>query len=182
MKAVDIIKKTPMSSGFDNTTFRSLDTFRFVDAAGTSRPVRWAMTPVLPFASEDPAQSAQADKNYLFDAVIARIEHGPLQWHLVITLGQPGDPTNDATLPWPADREQVDVGTLTIDHIEGEATGGCRDINFDPLVLPSGIKPSDDPLLSARSAAYSQSFTRRAGEMKAPSAVKTPDASQGAAL
>ncbi|MEJ1978208.1 MAG: cytochrome b/b6 domain-containing protein [Acetobacteraceae bacterium] len=49
-------------------------------------------------------------------------------------------------------------------------------------MLPSGIKPSDDPLLSARSAAYSQSFTRRAGEMKAPSAVKTPDASQGSRI
>jgi len=32
---------------------------------------------------------------------------------------------------------------------------------FDPLVLPAGIAPSDDPLLSARSAVHSQSFTRR---------------------
>jgi catalase len=56
-------------------------------------------------------------------------------------------------------------------HIESEETGACRDINYDPLVLPSGIAPSDDPLLSARSAAYSQSFTRPAGETKDPSAV-----------
>jgi catalase len=70
----------------------------------------------------------------------------------------------------------VDVGTLTIDRIDSENDsendGRCRDINFDPLVLPSGIAPSDDPLLSARSAAYSESFTRRAGEKKDPSAVK----------
>jgi catalase len=46
-----------------------------------------------------------------------------------------------------------------------------RDINFDPLVSPEGIAPYDDPLLSARSAVYSQSFTRRAGEKKLPSAV-----------
>jgi catalase len=39
-------------------------------------------------------------------------------------------------------------------------------------VLPAGIKASDDPLLSARSAAYSQSFTRRAGEPKTPSAAQ----------
>jgi len=37
--------------------------------------------------------------------------------------------------------------------------------------LPAGIAPSDDPLLSARSAIYSQSFTRRAGEKKEPSAI-----------
>ena len=77
-------------------------------------------------------------------------------------------------------REHVDVGTLTIDHVEGEAPGNCRDINFDPLVLPSGIEPSDDPLLSTRSAAYSTSFTRRAGETKEPSAVQTPASGKGA--
>ena len=33
------------------------------------------------------------------------------------------------------------------------------------------IAPSDDPLLSARSAIYSKSFTRRAGESKEPSAI-----------
>ncbi len=137
------------------------------------------MVPVTPFTPETPAQTAQGDKNYLFDAVIARLAQGPLQWHLVIVIGQPGDPTSDATIPWPPGREQVDAGTLTIDHIEAEASGNCRDVNFDPLVLPAGIAPSDDPLLSARSAAYAQSFTRRAGEPKTPSAVQISD--QGAA-
>ena len=102
-----------------------------------------------------------------------------MQWHLVVTVGQAGDPTNDATLPWPSDRERLEVGTLTIDRVEGEAPGNCRDINFDPLVLPSGIAPSDDPLLSARSAVYSQSFRRRAGEPKSPSAVKVTGSRKG---
>jgi catalase len=56
--------------------------------------------------------------------------------------------------------------------LQGEDTGACRDVNFDPLVLPAGIAASDDPLLSARSAAYSRSFTRREGETKPPSAVR----------
>jgi catalase len=118
-------------------------------------------------------------KNYLFDDLIAALGRRPLQWHLVVTVGQPGDPTNDATIAWPSGRQTVDAGTLTIDHVEGEASGPCRDLNFDPLVLPSGIEPSDDPLLSARSAAYSQSFTRRAGEAKQPSAVTTPARPEG---
>jgi len=46
--------------------------------------------------------------------------------------------------------------------------------------LPSGIEPSDDPPLSARSAAYSTSFTRRAGEEKEPSAVQIPASGKGA--
>jgi catalase len=47
------------------------------------------------------------------------------------------------------------------------------------LVLPSGIAPSDDPLLSARSAVYSRSYTRRAGELKSPSAVTPADVQKG---
>jgi catalase len=101
------------------------------------------------------------------------VQKAPVQWHLILKVGQPGDPTDDATLPWPADRQQIDTGVLTVSRIVSEAKGNCRDINFDPLVLPSGIMPSDDPLLSARSAAYSISFTRRAGETKIPSAVQT---------
>ena len=88
------------------------------------------------------------------------------------TLNQPTtDPTTDSTLPWPATRLQLDVGTLTVEQIESEETSPARDINFDPLVLPSGIEPSDDPILSARSAAYSQSFRRRESEPKSASAV-----------
>ena len=49
----------------------------------------------------------------------------------------------------------MDAGTLTLDHVGSEDTSPCRDINFDPLVLPEGMAPSDDPLLNARSAVYS---------------------------
>jgi catalase len=173
-RAIQTIRSHPPSSGFDDSTYNSLDAFRFVDTVGNSIPVRWSMVPVQPFVEAGAAPSASQGKNYLFDGLISRINQPsqpPLQWHMIVTLGQPGDPTNDATIMWPDNREHVDAGTLTIDHIESEETGACRDINHDPLVLPSGIAPSDDPLLSARSAAYSQSFTRRAGETKEPSAV-----------
>jgi catalase len=46
-------------------------------------------------------------------------------------------------------------------------------------VLPAGILPSDDPLLSARSAVYSQSFTRREGEPKQPSAITPAQVKKG---
>jgi catalase len=179
-RALEILHANPFSSGFANASYNGLNAFRFVNAAGSATPVRWSMVAVDPFEPESPSQSGAQDKNYLFDAVIARIGQAPVQWHLVVTIGQMADPTDDPTTPWPSSREHVDVGMLTIDHIEGEAPGNCRDVNFDPLVLPSGIEPSDDPLLSARSAAYSDSFTRRAGEQKEPSAVHTADSGKGA--
>jgi catalase len=170
-RAMELIHAHPMSSGFANSTYSALNAYRFITAGGTIAPVRWFMTPVQTFAPAGAAQPNPADKNYLFDALIAAIHGNPIQWHLVLMVGQPGDPTADATLPWPPDRQQVDAGVLTIDHIESEDTSPTRDINFDPLVLPNGIAASDDPLLSARSAAYAQSFTRREGEHKYPSAI-----------
>jgi catalase len=179
VQALEVIKDQPVSSGFDNSTFHSLNAFRFINATGDSIPVRWILTP---YQSFEPARESQ-DKNYLFDELIAQIHRQPpqpLRWHLIVIVGQPGDPTNDATIAWPADdREQVDVGTVTLDRVESDDTSAARDINFDPLVLPAGIAPSDDPLLSARSAVYSQSFTRRAGEAKQPSAITPADARKG---
>ena len=177
-RALALIKNRPVSSGFANDTFNSLDAFFFVDPNGNQIPVRWSMVPGEPFAAA--TEPAAPDNNYLFEDVIARIGHQPLEWHLVVTIGQPGDPTSDATIAWPDDRQRVDLGTLVIDHVEGEDSGRCRDVNFDPLILPNGIEPSDDPLLNARSAAYSRSFTRRAGEAKPPSAVTAPPLSKGA--
>jgi len=170
LRAFGIIKSQPLPTGFDNSTFYSLNAFRLVDANGTSIPVRWTLVPVQPFVAADPT-APHTDKNYLFDGLIASIHQHPLQWRLMLIIGQPGDSTNDPSSPWPNTREQVDAGTLTVDTLESEATSPTRDINFDPMVLPAGIAPSDDPFLSARSAVYSQSFTRRAGEKKEPSAI-----------
>ncbi|HTB65560.1 MAG TPA: catalase family peroxidase [Steroidobacteraceae bacterium] len=173
-RAIAMIGSEGNSSGFANSRFNSLDAFRFVAANGATSNVRWAMVPNEAFAADDGADSPERSRNYLFDALIAQLQQQPLQWHLMVTIARPGDPTNDATQPWPVERAQVDVGTLTVEHAQGEDGGACRDINFDPLVLPVGIEPSDDPLLSARSAAYSRSFTLRAGETKPASAVQTP--------
>jgi catalase len=167
-RAIAIIKSHAPSSGFDNTAYYGLNAFRFVNADGASSYVRWTLVPVQPYEA---GTGASQDKNFLFDGLIASIQRHPLQWHLVMTVAQPGDPTDNATIQWPEGREQVDVGTLTLDVVEGEESSPARDINFDPLVLPSGMAPSADPLLSTRSAVYSQSFTRRAGEAKTPSAI-----------
>ncbi|MEZ0295577.1 MAG: catalase family peroxidase, partial [Candidatus Methylacidiphilales bacterium] len=163
-KAMSIIGGNPVSSGFADTTYNSLNAFVFTNAKGEVTPVRWSMVPVQTVVPLDTTAPAKAEKNYLMDELIARVRQGPLQWRLIVTIGRPGDPTADATLPWSPDRTRVEVGTLTIDRIESEDTSPARDINFDPLVLPYGMAGSDDPLLSARSAAYAKSFTRRESE------------------
>ena len=183
-RAITLIKAQPATAGFADSTYHSLDAFRFVNAAGQSVPVRWAAVPmqeaVVQANSPDDDAAQGKESNRLFDDLIAQLRKGRLRWRLMITLGEPGDPTADATLPWPDTRRRVEAGILAIEQASSEDGGACRDINFDPLVLPTGIEPSDDPLLSARSAVYARSHTLRAGEraVKPPSAV-TPQETQG---
>lgn len=165
--ALTVIGGRPFTRGFAESPYYALNTFVFVDDRGKSTPVRWHLTP----DRSAETKSAGMGQNYLFDALIQEVHSGPLNWHLMITVGQPEDPTADASLQWPPDRREVDAGTLTVNSIESDDSSPTRDMTFDPLVLPDGIGPSDDPLLSARSAAYSVSLRRRDSERKSPSAV-----------
>jgi catalase len=171
--AMAVIKGQPPSPGFADSTFWGLNTFFFVNHAGVRTPVRWS---VVPQQSALPPQPP--GQNALFDALIRQMRRGPLQWRLMLTVGIARNPVLDATLPWPDDRRTIDAGTLTLTGIETEKRGNARDVNFDPLVLPDGIEPSDDPLLSARSAVYAASYRARTGEPSSPSAVQVNEVAQ----
>src|SRR6266478_2149059 len=176
IEVLEVITARPLSSGFGNTTFNGLNAFRFTNAAGKTTPVRWILKPMQPF--EAPS-AAPPDKNYLFDELITQIHRQPLRWRLIVIVGKPGDSTSDPSIGWPADREQVDVGTLTLDRVEAEELSAATDIIFDPLLLPAGMAPSDDPVLRVRAPVYVQSYTRRAGETKQPSAITPADVKKG---
>jgi len=146
-----------------------LNAFWFTNSAGATVPVRWSVIPQDIGGANAPGLSLGRD--YLFDDLIRTLAQWPLKWRLVLTVGEPGDPTNDATKPWPQSRRSIDAGTIAITAVQTEEAGNARDVNFDPLVLPDGMTASDDPLPAARSAVYARSFTRRAGEPKSPSEV-----------
>jgi catalase len=153
------IKTAKPSASYVTESYWSLNAFELVDANGQRHAVRWRMEPE---ASD--ATTGGSDANYLAADLAQRLAQGPQRWHLLITLANPGDPTNDATKSWPADRREVDAGTLVLTGTEAQQSGACRDINYDPTVLPHGIAISDDPLLPARSAAYATSYLRRTSE------------------
>ncbi|CAM0997226.1 Catalase-related peroxidase [Rhodanobacter sp. Root179] len=172
-------KTAPWSTSWANTTFNGVNAFRFTNDRGEVRNVRWSMQPQAAFAAMTPEQRATADGNFLSEDLQARLAHAPLRWDMVVTLAQPGDPTADPAQPWPQDRQHVTVGTVVIESSTPQATGACRDINYDPLVLPAGVQGSDDPILAARSAVYSVSFNRREHDIasgKADTAIGKPAA------
>ncbi|HSC84228.1 MAG TPA: catalase family peroxidase, partial [Pseudomonas sp.] len=149
------------SSSFASTRFNSINAFYLVNAAGQRQAVRWSMLPELapqPLGSEPVAADAlQVDLR-------ERLAAGPLRWNLQLTLAEAGDAVDDASREWPGERQHIDAGSLVIERAVDQLEGDCHAVNFDPLILPSGILPSADPILLARSAAYAESYKRRTRE------------------
>lgn len=149
---------TKPSASYATVRYNGLDAFYFVDGDGHKQAVRWSMHPEAAVK----ARAAPADNpDLLVVDLRKRLAHAPLQWRLVVTLAGPGDVIDDASVAWPADRRHVDAGTLVILSSQPQDIGVCRDLSFDPLVLPRGIEPSSDPLLQDRAATYAESLRRR---------------------
>jgi catalase len=157
-------KNAPWTESYAEERFNSLDSFIFVDGSGTKHPIRWSFVPAAQSVPITPQELAKRGPDYLEQEITQRVAAGAQHWNLMVTVANPGDPTADPNKAWPADRQTVNVGTLTVTQIQPESDGPCRDINFDPTVLPAGITTSDDPFPAARSAAYSQSYNSRTAE------------------
>ncbi|TCV92358.1 catalase [Luteibacter rhizovicinus] len=154
------VKTAKPSASYATEAYSSINSFYFVDGKGDKQAVRWALIPEATDAAPGPA----GDPDYLAADLVRRLAAGPLRWHLLVTLAAPGDAIDDAAQAWSPDHKQIDAGTLTVQATEPQDSGPCRDVNYDPLVLPAGIEGSNDPLLAARSAAYADSYRRRTTE------------------
>lgn len=147
-----------ISTSFSTVRYNSLNTFILTDNNTKRRAVRWSMVPET-VAAKEPVPMDKPD--FLQADLRRRLSRGPLRWHLSIIFADPGDAIDNASIPWPANRRHIDAGTLVINASQPQKTGACRDINFDPTVLPTGIELSNDPLLRFRSKVYAESHRRR---------------------
>jgi len=159
-------KSAPWTGSYAEDRFNSLNSFVFTDSSGGEKTVRWSLLPAanpVPISQED---LAKRGPDFLEQEITERVRGGPQRWTMVVSVANPGDPTADPSKAWPEDRRAIEVGTLTVQKIEPERDGPCRDINFDPTVLPSGMRTSDDPFPAARSSVYAKSFDLRTAEAK----------------
>jgi catalase len=157
----------PWTASYAEDRFNGLNSFIFTNKAGEDHAVRWSL---LPAAQPVPVTDQDLQKlgpDHLAQEIAQRVaNNGPQRWTMIVTVANPGDPTADPTKAWPADRRTVEVGTLVVERIEPERDGPCREINFDPTVLPSGMRTSDDPFPAARSSVYRESYDLRTAEAK----------------
>ena len=159
-------KTAPWTGSYAEDQYNALNSFVFTDDSGAEHSVRWSFLPAAQPVSVSPDDLAKRGPDFLEQEITERVRGGPQRWTTVVTVANPGDPTADPSKAWPEDRRTVEVGTLTVQQIEPERDGPCRDINFDPTVLPSGIRTSDDPFPAARSSVYAKSYDLRTAEAK----------------
>ena len=148
-------------------TFHSSVAFVLVDQQGVRRPVRWELTPEAGDQVLSDAEREAAGQDYLMTEVLERL---PVRFALRAQLAQSGDPVDDSTARWPADREWVDMGVIELTGPDTVRETGDDVLVMDPMRLTPGIEPSDDPILHVRHAAYAYGVAQR-----------TPGAADGAA-
>ena len=145
---------------FADEEYHGINAFVLVNKADERQAVRYRMVPER-VVHLDAAEAAKRAPDFLMDELPERLQRGPVTFHLKAQLAAPGDPTHDATKPWPEDRKVVELGLLTIDKAVPDSAEVQKTLLFLPGQLTDGIEPSDDPLIEVRDGAYAVSFSRR---------------------
>jgi catalase len=149
---------------YANSAFYGIHTFKFVNQANHVTLVRWRFVPRDGEKSLSDADMASAPDDFLYAALTERLKHGPVEWDMLVAIGEPGDSETDPTILWPKQRKEINVGTLTLTSAAPPETAASNRINFDPLVMADGILPTEDPILLFRSPSYAYSYARRQSE------------------
>ncbi len=162
MPQITYLRETPPPASYATAPYFGVNSFVFVDAAGERRHARWTFEPVAGRVGLSPEERQARGPDYLQAELRERVARAPAEWRVLLQLPRPGDPLHDATAAWPADRETVEVARLRITAVAPAGQpGACDPMMFNPLLLPRGIEPSDDPILHARPAPYAVSLSRR---------------------
>lgn len=141
--------------------YYGIHAFRWIDADGGERYVRYRWLPEQPEPFLSPWEARRRGRDYLLPELQQRLARGPIRFTLEVQIAAPGDQVEDPSDAWPKSRQRVQVGTMTLSELE---TGRERDgdvLVFDPTRVTDGIECSDDPVLAFRPKTYSVSVARR---------------------
>lgn len=159
-RAAQLLLTAPPVASFLETEYFPIHAFRFVDASGRGRFVRYRVAPDLPVRTLTPDEANALPRDYLRDDLLSRLKDGPASFTLHVRLAVDGDDPNDPTGEWTGGEEIV-LGRLELTGPVDDQEGGCERLLFDPTRLCDGIEASDDPVLLARPRAYAVSSKKR---------------------
>jgi catalase len=145
---------------YATVAYNSIHSFRWTAPDGTERWVRYRFEPEEGERTLSEEEARARGRDYLREDVLGRESTA---FRLVVVVAGEGDAIDDPTVPWPEERERVDVGRLELTGPETEREQGGDILVFDPTRVVDGIELSDDQILRFRPRAYSASVTRRTG-------------------
>jgi catalase len=155
------LPKLAPTTSFATSDYRALHAFCLVDADGGRHFGRYTWEPEEGPEYLTEEQQQAASRSYLQEEIRQRLAEGIARFTLEFTLANEGDPLDDPTAEWEGEHEVVELGELEVIEVVEEAETPQNPLVFDPMRLPDGIEPSDDPILAARPKAYSVSIERR---------------------
>jgi catalase len=140
--------------------YNSIHSFRWTDADGVSRHVRYRFEPEAGEHTLSTEEAKERGRDYLQEEIAGR---AGAAFRLLVVVAGGDDPVDDPTVAWPDERERVEVGRLELTGPDTEREKGDDVLVFDPTRVVDGIEASDDPILHFRSRAYAVSVLRRSG-------------------
>jgi len=152
-------QRVPVS--YATQPFFGVNAFKFTNAEGVAKFGRYQIRPEATEAYLTDADAAKQAPNFLSEDIVARVKKGPVKFHLLVQLAQPGDKTDDATSVWPDSNPTIDLGEIAVSTVDPDSMAAQKKLLFVPLNLTAGIEASADPILPIRAASYGVSFARR---------------------
>ena len=150
----------PPPISFATVSYFGVNTFKFTSAEGKVTFGRYQIRPEAGDHSLTQDEIAKADPNYLSQEIKQRTANGPVIFKLLLQIAEQGDDLDNPSVAWPDSRTRIELGTIEITKPVDSNADAERTLLFLPGALPAGIEP-EDPMIRARSAAYSVSFDRR---------------------
>ncbi len=154
----------PVPASYASVNYWGVHGYGFVNAAGRTQYGKWIFEPAAGVQGLTDDEAKAKGANFLFDDLRERVKAGKVAFNFNLELAQAGDNVDNATVPLPAGRTKVNLGSLKVTSVSEDASGSCLTVNFNPMVMPKGVVASADPLLPARAAPYAISQGRRLGE------------------
>lgn len=151
----------PYPKSFASLSYHGINAFEFINANGESVFGRYIVSPIIDEPNLTQAQGQQQDADYLMTELPDRLQRSAVVMRLSVQIAGADDVVNDATIIWPEHRPVVELGVLRLTAMHEDAAAFEKATMFNPLALPEGIAPSEDPILLARPGAYAVSFQHR---------------------
>ena len=151
--AIQAAVTAPPPASYATCAYNGIHAFRWVNAAGEGRYVRFRWEPEAGAASLAPRRRRSAATTTCRTRSCERLAEGPAAFRLV-RHRWPSRGTRWTTRPrrGPTDRERVVVGRLELTGPEEERERDGDVLVFDPTRVVDGIELSDDPILHFRRA------------------------------